>query len=209
MIFLLLAVAREGLIPNPKRMDYIDHACLLILKICLLTIFLTLPHAVLSEDSSGIDPNKEFFFACSGGKLDQVKEYLNEHPNWVNGRTDNGEACLHLTGIYGYSDVTEYLLTHGADPNIRSTFDDGLRMHPLSWNVYGGHIANVDLLLRYGADVNLDFDGMGKDAPKVTALDVVRQLTVNEGGDERFILLEKLLKENGAKTMAEVQGGEL
>ena len=77
-------------------------------------------------------------------------------------------------------------------------------MHPLSWNVYGGHVANVDLLLKHGADVNLDFDGMGPDTPQVTALDVVLQLIKNnDGGDDRFVRLEQTLRDHGAQTMAE------
>jgi hypothetical protein len=78
-------------------------------------------------------------------------------------------------------------------------------MHPLSWNVYGGHVANVAVLLRYGVDVNLDFDSMGEKEP-VTALDVALQLTQNEEGDERFVQLEELLRKHGGKTMEELKG---
>ena len=38
-------------------------------------------------------------------------------------RTENGETCLHLTGIYGALEVTKLLLKRGADPNVRSTFE--------------------------------------------------------------------------------------
>lgn len=124
--------------------------------------------------------------------------------DWVNARTDNGETCLHLTGIYGATQVTELLLQKGADPNVRSTYEGGLRMHPLSWNVYGGHIDNIDLLLKHGADVNLDFDGMGE-AGAVTALDVALQLVQNEKGDDRFTKLEKILRKHGAKTTEELK----
>jgi hypothetical protein len=125
--------------------------------------------------------------------------------DWINARTDNGEACLHLTGIYGHSQVTEFVLQQeGVDPNIRSTYEEGLRMHPLSWNVYGGHFENIDLLLNYGADVNLDFDGMTASQAPVTALDVVLQLVQNEEGDERFVKLEALLRKHGGKTTEEL-----
>ena len=113
---------------------------------------------------------------------------------WVNARTDNGESCLHLTGIYGHSQVTWLLLQKGADPHIRSTNEAGLRMHPLSWNVYGGHVENIELLLKYGADVNLDFDGMnGNPVVAVTALDVKLQLQQNKKGDDRFTKMEQAL----------------
>jgi ankyrin repeat protein len=125
-------------------------------------------------------------------------------PDWIQARTENGEACLHLTGIYGHSDVTSFLLENGADPNVRSTYAEGLRMHPLSWNIYAGHYDNIELLLKHGADVNLDFDGMGgEDADAVTAMDVIAQLKVAEEGDDRFVKLEGLLKMHGGMTRAE------
>ena len=77
-------------------------------------------------------------------------------------------------------------------------------MHPLSWNIYGGHIDNVKLLLENGANVNDEFDSMNDQGP-VTALDVVLQLRVNEDGDDRFVQLESILRQNGAKTMKELQ----
>ena len=204
MILLTLGILREQLLPPRDRLDRIDHVLLWTIKLGLLVLFLTLPPVVMSDEEPA---DSEFFSACSGGKFDVVKSFLKDHPSWVDARTDNGEACLHLAGIYGHADVTEHLLVSGANPNIRSTFEQGLRMHPLSWNVYGGHVANVDLLIRHGANVNLDFDGMGPSKRKVTALDVVNQLIENEDGDRRFVQLEELLKSNGAKTMKELAGG--
>ena len=83
----------------------------------------------------------------------------------------------------------------------------GLRMHPLSWNVYGGHTENVELLLKHGAKVNADFDSMN-DQGSVTAMDIVLQLKTNEDGDERFVKMESILRKYGGKTMKEVLGGE-
>jgi hypothetical protein len=180
---------------------------------------------------------------------------------WALARTENGETCLHLAGIRGFTSVTKLLLEHGADPNVRTTYEmvrpkgcthlkyslycilgfappiflkdrlgcffffffwfdhpkqsivflcvclceQGLRMHPLSWNIYGGHVDNAALLLEYGADVNADFDSMKKEDGAVTSLDIVLQLQDNEQGDERFVQLEKLLRQHGAKTMAELR----
>ena len=206
MMFLLLALLKEHMVPARGKLDRIDHVLLWIIKISLVVLFLTLPEAVLSEQQESATATQDFFLACSGGKLADIKTYLSEHPDWVNARTENGEACLHLTGIHGHSDVTEYLLVNGADPNIRSTYEHGLRMHPLSWNIYGGHVGNVDLLLKHGADPNLDFDGMGKAKEAVTALDVVVQLIQNEKGDTRFTQLEKMLRQHGAKTLMDLRG---
>jgi Ankyrin repeats (3 copies) len=166
----------------------------------------TTPNDNDDNNNNNRPTSTDFFFACSGGKLDVVKSSVKQNPSWVHERTENGETCLHLTGIYGHSDVTKFLLSEGhADPNIRSTYEQGLRMHPLSWNVFGGHYDNIQLLLEYGADVNLDFDSMDGSGAKVTALDVIIALTKNEQGDDRFTRIETLLRSHGAKTMSELR----
>lgn len=128
--------------------------------------------------------------------------------DWISATTDNGEACLHLAGIYGHSDVTSLLLKKGADPNIRSTWEDGLRMHPLSWNVYGGHVDNVKLLLENGANVNADFDSMVDKAESVTVTDVALKLAEVEEGDQRFKTMVSLLRKYGGKTMEEIRNSK-
>eukprot|EP00980_Cylindrotheca_fusiformis_P003339 scaffold746_cov123-Cylindrotheca_fusiformis.AAC.27 len=181
-------------------MDRLDRFLILIIKVSLLVLFITLPQALADEE-----PGEEFWLSCSGGNLGPIKKALEDHPSWKNARTGNGEACLHLAGIYGHSQVTELLLKNGANPNIRSTWDQGLRMHPLSWNVYGGHVDNVRLLLEYGADPNLDFDSMSENKIPVTVMDIVFQLQGVEEGDDRFTQLDTLLRKFGALTSKELE----
>ena len=147
-------------------------------------------------------------FICHGPSVHSFLLFL-DSKEWIHATTENGESCLHLAGIYGHSDVTSLLLKKGADPNVRSTWEDGLRMHPLSWNVYGGHLENVRLLLENGADVNADFDSMGKKEERqpVTITDIALQLA-NVEGDERFGKMVSLLKRYGGKTMREIQESE-
>lgn len=78
-------------------------------------------------------------------------------------------------------------------------------MHPLSWNVYGGHIDNVRLLLENGADANLDFDSMTEDKIPVTAMDIALELQKVEEGDDRFAKLDELLRKYGAMTVKELE----
>lgn len=124
-------------------------ACFLVSLSLTTTLVSAAEHLVVDDD---------FLQACSKGKMDVIKKYIKEHPDWVNGRSDTGETCLHVAGIEGHADVTGFILEHGGDPNARSTYKAGLRMHPLSWNVYGQHTESIKLLLEGGADVNLDFD---------------------------------------------------
>lgn len=125
-------------------------------------------------------------------------------PDWKNARTPEGETCLHLAAIPGSDTVTKLLLDAGADPNLRTTFDGGLRMHPLSWNVYGGHYENVKLLLEYGAEVNADVDdGKGN---VISVLDANAKFLGGEPGPytERSEKIQKILLKYGAKTYDEL-----
>lgn len=160
-----------------------------------------------------------FLQACTEGNVDRVQQFLQDHPDWIlHGRSEEGETCLHVAGIYGQPGVTRLMLEAGADPDVRSTFARGLRMTPLSWNVYAGHVETARVLLEVGeADVNLDFDAMGPpDAPTqpVTCYDIVLEILqtyAREGeqsGDERqqaFLEMKALLEKHGAKTYESLQ----
>lgn len=128
----------------------------------------------------------------------------------MNKSTSDGESCLHLAAIPGSDEITKLLLDLGADPNVRSTFKGGLRMHPLSWNVYGGHYESIKLLLENGAEVNADFDS--GDGSIITVLDVNSKFLDTSSGDgepsphaEIYEKIQALLLKHGAKTYAELQ----
>ena len=123
-----------------------------------------------------------------------------------------GETCLHLAGIPGSATITAELIQRGADPNVRSTFYKGLRMHPLSWNVYGGHVEAVKVLLNNGADVNLDYDDPAYDGTKITVLDTVQTMldsreekdAEKEAFFQRFEQIKEMLLEKGAKKYSDL-----
>lgn len=161
----------------------------------------------------------KFLDACTNGQVEEVQKLLEEHPNWKNGRSPQGETCLHVASIYGQPAVTRLLLQAGANPNVRSKFESGLRMTPLSWNVYAGHVGNARVLLQEGqADVNMDFDKMGRaDDPKVsvTCLDIITELVNSFNADDNvvegeeryrsYVSMKSLLLSHGAKTYEELQ----
>ena len=128
--------------------------------------------------------------ACTEGQIDTLQALVQQHTSAVlQRRSAMGETCLHVAGIHGQAKLTSYVLEEEAngdddnnnkmDPNVRSTFEHGLRMHPLSWNVYGGHVETARVLLTHGANVNLDVDDMSNPEKQATALDIVD--TILEG----------------------------
>eukprot|EP00547_Thalassionema_nitzschioides_P000402 CAMPEP_0194202348 /NCGR_PEP_ID=MMETSP0156-20130528/2396_1 /TAXON_ID=33649 /ORGANISM="Thalassionema nitzschioides, Strain L26-B" /LENGTH=198 /DNA_ID=CAMNT_0038927815 /DNA_START=56 /DNA_END=652 /DNA_ORIENTATION=+ len=158
------------------------------------------------EDKSPI-VSTEFLNACTFGDVKQVEEALEENRSWAHGRSSQGETCLHVAGIQGQAAITKLVLEKGGDPNVRTTFPQGLRMHPLSWNAYAGHVETAKVLLENGASVNLDFDSMGQPQAKVTVLDIVTQIldTDSNADVEKFVGMKELLLKHGAKLYSELE----
>jgi len=184
----------------------------------ILWNFLFLHAAFLWLTSAAGDaPDDEFskyLHACSEGELELVEILLEEHPEYANRQSTQGEGCLHVAAILGQTAITKTALKAGADPNQRSTFGEGLRMTPLSWNVYGGHVDTAKALLEAGANVNLDFDNMMKPDETVTVLDILYDVILSVGRDEKtdpddphygkYLKMKELLLENGAKRWKDV-----
>jgi ankyrin repeat protein len=168
-----------------------------------LLLLSSLAAAVRASDDAVV--TTEFLDACTHAKMDIVQASIEEHPGWLNGRSESGETCLHVAGIIGQPEVSRYLLKKGADVNIRSSYEGGLRMHPLSWNVYGGHYENIEVLVvEFKAGVNHDFDD-SKGKP-ITCLDTVLNTLSSEDkskpDDEyygKFRRIKDLLLMYGAK----------
>lgn len=158
--------------------------------------------------------NSEFFHTCSDGNYDKFKSLLDANPSLVHATTKDGEHCLHLCAISGNTEIVKTLLEKGSNPDIRSTYKQGLRMHPLSWNTFYGRHDIIELLLQYGADIEADFDLGGSvnektgELTKVTVLDVVEKILANEVDDEqrmRFALTRNVLMKHGAVRYATIE----
>ena len=156
-----------------------------------------------------------FMDDCTQGEVENVKKALLAHPSWVAAFSEDGETCLHAAGIYGQAAVTKLVLEKGGDPDVRSSFARGLRMTPLSWNVFAGHVETARVLLEFGADPNLDFDSGREAGVKLTVLDVLDDILPaesDEAGDrpkelERFFEMKTLLGKYNAKRYQDLLRG--
>lgn len=101
-------------------------------------------------------PALDLFEASAVGDLERVTALLTEDPDvtvdLVNAFSHDGFTPLGLASFFGRSDVAEYLLSKGADPNIAS--ENKMRVLPLHSAVAGRHAGIAKTLLEHGADVN-------------------------------------------------------
>jgi ankyrin repeat protein len=196
------------------------------LQLILILFYLLLLCQYIATSATGDDDSSvggvfdQFLMACSHGNMEIVEKVLQEHPDYAVGQSQNGESCLHVAGILGQVNVTQFILQHGGNPNQRSTYEHGLRMTPLAWNVYGKHVANVELLLAAGANVNLDFDYLSNGKHEVvTVLDLLHIIerfgddennnTADDNStdeDRSPYAMRDLLLKYGAKRFKDLQG---
>lgn len=92
----------------------------------------------------------EIHDAAKSGDLEKVKILLNENPDLVFSKDDDGETPLNWAAANGYKAVAELLLANKADVNTKNI--DG--QTPLFAAVFYYHKDMVELLLANKADVN-------------------------------------------------------
>jgi ankyrin repeat protein len=78
-------------------------------------------------------------------------DYLMKRGVDINYRAKNGQTALLFASHWGYYNVVEALLKHGADPNLGSEVH-GFCTNPLLSALYKGYKDIVKILVLYGAD---------------------------------------------------------
>lgn len=100
----------------------------------------------------------DVFEACCLGNLNRVKSLVEERPTIVHSYSHDGFTPLHLAAFFGQPNVTEYLISKGADVNAISknaTFAE--HNTPLDTTIAStspNAIGVAKLLLEAGADPN-------------------------------------------------------
>lgn len=129
------------------------------------------------------DGELSVFEAAAFGRLERLRELLDENASVATAYSADGFTALHLAIFGGQEEAVRLLLERGADPNALST-GEVARVPPLGTAAFVRSVPLARLLLDSGADV----DGRGEGG--FTALHTARQ-----NGDDA---LAALLLERGA-----------
>ena len=98
-------------------------------------------------------PEISIFEASALGKLDIVKEALDQNPQLINSFSEDGFTPLSISSYFGNEDITHLLLLNGADPNIPSK--NGYTIYPIHSAVSANYSMIAKMLLEAGADINV------------------------------------------------------
>jgi ankyrin repeat protein len=135
------------------------------------------------------DPKLNVFEAAAFGRVDPLRELLDEDPSRASAFGDDGFHPLSLACFFGHLEAARLLLDRGADVNVLSTNEHVQTAAIHAAAAAAGDEATryelVKLALEHGADPNLRQGGGFR------ALDAARQ-----NGDSR---VEQLLLEHGAE----------
>lgn len=90
-------------------------------------------------------------------QLDEYKELISRYPHLINMKDkEHGNVALHVAASRGDMGLATFLISRGADPNVRDIFGNG----PLHYAIDKGKKSVAELLLNNGANPNLqDFRG--------------------------------------------------
>ncbi len=173
---------------------------------------------VNESDSNG---NTLLHAACSKGRLDIVKKLI-ERGASVNVANSWYSTPLGYAVLRGHYEIVEFLLKHGANPNSIVSTDCGMKRTVLAEAIINDDTKMIDLLKKYGADLNKRGEKGGTDAhygvflgdknfekllkagldPKILSDDETNGFfelpSCNQVGNEEVDNLVKLLKKYGA-----------
>ncbi|MBI5033846.1 MAG: ankyrin repeat domain-containing protein [Chloroflexi bacterium] len=94
----------------------------------------------------------DIFEAAAIGSIERVIELIEEQPNLVNAFAADGFTPLGLAAFFGHANVAEFLLAHGANPNIAS--NNPQHVAPLNSAAAASQLDIARMLIVHDADVN-------------------------------------------------------
>jgi len=97
-----------------------------------------------------LEKPKDIFRAALDGDLARVEALVSGNSELVNAQNPSGMTPLHLAAWEGHAGVADFLLQHGADPNLAEANGDT----PLHFAASSGYTEIARSLLEHGAQVN-------------------------------------------------------
>ena len=97
-------------------------------------------------------PTLDLYEACAVGVIKRVKEIIAAHPERIDTFAPDGFFPLGLAAFFGHAAIAEYLLAHGADPNLAA--NNPQRVTALHAATASQSIAIAKMLIARGGDVN-------------------------------------------------------
>lgn len=98
------------------------------------------------------DPDLDLFEAAALGRIDRLRERLDDDPAGVGRYSPDGFTALHLAAFFGKTEVARMLIAAGARVDIYTTNE--FANQPLHAAAAGRHLEVCRVLLAAGADVN-------------------------------------------------------
>ena len=122
----------------------------------------------------------DIFEAAATGRVDRVRELLDQNPELIHAWSADGWTALHLN--FGNIPVAKLLIERGADVNLNSK--NHFNATPLQGAAASNRIEVAKLYLAHGANVNCRSDAGGS--------------PLHEAAGNGFVDFAKMLIENGA-----------
>ena len=140
-----------------------------------------------ADELLAANPELDVFEAAAVGRVDRLRELLDDDPALANAWADDGFQPLGLASFFGHVEAARLLVERGAEVNSASRNE--MKVRPLHSAAATGdpeaRYALAELVLEHGADPN------ARQQDDFTAL-----MAAEAHGDER---LRRLLVEHGAE----------
>lgn len=116
----------------------------------LLALYNGMPEIATQFIAHGL--TLDIFEAAATGRIERVRELIQEDPDLANAYAPDGFQPLGLAAFFGHRETVELLLAYGA--NVNSPSRNVQKVMPLHSAVAGRHADIVAALLNHGAKVN-------------------------------------------------------